>query len=302
MTVRELQPTDTLRAAMERVAKSSEGFVRVSDGGVFYDLDGRRAMLRGVSLDEPVGSLKLRRKGEAVHLPRIDAVVMAGGKGTRLRSVSGGVPKPLLNLGSSTILERILTNLAGAGVEHAWLSVNYKAAQFKKKIGDGKGVGLAVDYLVEETPLGNAGALSLLPAKGAPYVFITNADLITGVDYRAIVDFHRAHNGPITMAAASFTTSLKYGVVHTNKKGVLDGFDEKPDLTFLCNAGMYIVDRPTLKLVPKKKFFQMPDLIDAVQRRGEAVHVFPLWEKWVDAGSPEEFQQVLLEFARGEEQ
>jgi NDP-sugar pyrophosphorylase family protein len=168
------------------------------------------------------------------------------------------------------------------------------AVMFKKRIGD------RVTYLEEKTPLGNAGALSMLPAKGAPYVFITNADLITDVNPQRMLDFHRAHDGPITMAAASFSTSLKYGVVHTTKRGVLDGFEEKPDLTFLCNAGMYIVDRPTLKLVPKKRFFQMPDLIDAVRRRGEDVHVFPLWEKWVDAGSPEEFQQVLIEFARGE--
>jgi NDP-sugar pyrophosphorylase family protein len=286
-----LKPTDTLRTAMRRVQK--DGFTAVSDGGVFFDIDGRRAMLRGVSLDEPIGSLKLRRNAEALHRPPMDAVVMAGGKGTRLRSVTNGLPKPLLTLGKSTILERILSNL---DADTTYLSVNYKAAMFKKLIGD------RVTYLEEKTPLGNAGALSLLPKKGAPYVFITNADLITDVNYASMLDFHRSHNGPITMAAASFTTHLKYGVVHANKKGVLDGFDEKPDLTFLCNAGMYIVDRPTLKLVPKNKFFQMPDLIDAVQRRGEPVHVFPLWEKWVDAGSPEEFQQVLMEFARGEQQ
>jgi NDP-sugar pyrophosphorylase family protein len=305
-----LKPTDTLRAALERVSKNGEGFAAVVDAdrkwlGTFHDADGRMAMLRGVSLDEPVSGFTTRAKDhfkleggvvkDIVHFarPPMDAVVMAGGKGTRLRSVSGGVPKPLLNLGSSTILERILGNLEA---DKTFLSVNYKAAQFKRLIGD------RVTYLEEKTPLGNAGALSMLPAKGAPYVFITNADLITEVNYRLMLDFHRAHDGPITMACAYFTTSLKYGVVHATKKGVLDGFDEKPELSYLCNAGMYIVDRPTLKLVPKNRFFQMPDLIEAAQRRGEPVHVFPLWEKWVDAGSPEEFQQVLMEFARGETQ
>jgi NDP-sugar pyrophosphorylase family protein len=284
-----LKATDTLRTAMRRAQKN--GFAAVADGGVFYDLDGRRAMLRGVSLDEPVGSVKLRRKGEALLRPPMDAVVMAGGKGTRLRSLSGNVPKPLLTVGSSTILERILNNI---DADTVYLSVNYKAAMFRKQIGD------RVTYIEEKTPLGNAGALSMLPAKGAPYVFITNADLITDVNYALMLDFHRAHDGPITMAAASFESHLKYGVVHATKRGVLDGFEEKPVKTYLCNAGMYIVDRPTLKLVPKNKFFQMPDLIDAVRARGEDVHVFPLWEHWVDAGSPEEFQQVLIEFARGE--
>lgn len=307
-----LKPTDSLRVAMTRVAKNGEGYAAVVDEerrflGAFHDLYGRLAMLRGVSLDEPVTAVMKKtgkdhfvlEKGVVKDVvrfarPKVDAVVMAGGKGTRLRSVTNGLPKPLLTLGDSTIIERIIGRMTEAGIEDFWVSVNYKADLFKRKLGD------RAQYLRETTPLGNAGALSMLPAKGAPYVFITNADLITGIDYRAMVDFHRAHDGPVTMAAASFSTSLKYGVVHTNNRGVLDGFQEKPELTFLCNAGMYIVDRPTLRLVPKNKFFQMPDLIDAVRRRGEPVHVFPLWEKWVDAGSPEEFQQVLMEFARGE--
>jgi NDP-sugar pyrophosphorylase family protein len=308
-----LKPSDSLRVALQRVGKNGEGFAAVVDDerkwlGTFHDANGRQAMLRGVSLDEPVSSV-MKKSGKDHFVlengvvkdvvrfarPHVDAVVMAGGKGTRLRAVSGGIPKPLLTLGDSTILERILSNLSTAGIEETYLSLNYKAAMFKKRIGP------AVTYLEETTPLGNAGALSMLPAKGSPYVFITNADLITGVDYRAMIDYHLAHDGPITMAAAPFSTTLKYGVVHTTKRGVLDGFEEKPELDFLCNAGMYVVDRPTLKLVPKRKFFQMPDLIDAVRRRGESVHVFPLWEKWVDAGSPEEFQRVLMEFARGEE-
>lgn len=312
-----LKPDDSLRVAFQRVSANGQGFAAVVDDdrrwlATFEDVDGRLAMLNGVSLDEPVSSVAKKRKGHFVldkgevvdvverERHRVDGVVMAGGRGTRLRAVTGNVPKPLLSLGASTILERILSNMASAGVEDVWLSVNYRAAMFKRKIGDGSKLGLRVEYLDEDEPLGNAGALSMLPAKGANHVFITNADLITGVDYARMFDFHRSHTGPITMAAARFVTSLKYGVVHA-RNGVLEGMDEKPELEFLCNAGMYVVDRAALKLVPKKTFFQMPDLIDAVQRRAEKVHVFPLWEKWVDAGSPEEFQQVLIEFATGVE-
>lgn len=317
-----LKATDTFGFAMRRVTKNGEGFAAVVDEnrkllGTFCDTDGRAALLRGVRLDEPVTSVMVKKahdlerlpggltlhKGVVIGIttivrPPIDAVVMAGGKGTRLRSMTGNVPKPLLSLGSSTILERILSRMAAAGVGHAWLSVNYKAATFRKKIRTGQALGLSVDYLVEEEPLGNAGALSMLPRRGTDQVFITNADLITGVDYARMFDFHRSHGGPVTMAAAKFTTTVKYGVVHANE-GVLDHMEEKPELSFLCNAGMYVVNRDVLKLVPKNRFFQMPELIDAVQRRGEHVHVFPLWEKWVDAGSPEEFQQVLIEFAMG---
>jgi NDP-sugar pyrophosphorylase family protein len=222
-----LKPTDTLRAAMQRVHDT--GYAEVADAGVFYDVDGRRAMLRCVSLDEPIESLKLRRKVEELHHPPMDAVVMAGGKGTRLRSLSGNVPKPLLTLGASTIVERILDSITA---ENVYLSVNYRAAMFKKRIGD------RVTYIEETQPLGNAGALSMVPKKGAPYVYITNADLITDVNPQRMLEFHRSHDGPITMACAYFSTTLKYGVVRATKKGVLDGFEEKPVKTYLSNAGM----------------------------------------------------------------
>jgi dTDP-glucose pyrophosphorylase len=318
-----LKPTDSLLTAFQRVSANGEGFAAVVDDdrkllGTFCDADGRAALLDNVSLEAPVsevmvpGNKKLKRlpggfvfeNGEPVEVvrkqrPSIDGVVMAGGKGTRLRAVTGNVPKPLLSLGPSTILERILSRMAEAGVDDVWVSVNYRAALFKRKIGDGSKLGLNVQYLDEDEPLGNAGALSMLPKKGDDTVFITNADLITGVDYARMFDFHHAHGGPITMAAARFVTKLKYGVVHT-RKGLVESMDEKPELEFLCNAGMYLVERSALKYVPRKTFFQMPDLMDAVRNDGGAVHVFPLWEKWVDAGSPEEFQQVLIEFATGE--
>ena len=102
------------------------------------------------------------------------------------------------------------------------------------------------------------------------------------------------------MACVPFTTTLKYGVVHT-KGTVLDRMVEKPDLRFLCNAGMYVLDRSVLGLVPKNTFIEMPDVLARVRAKGEPVHIFPLWEDWVDAGSPEEFQDVLFKFATGEQ-
>ncbi|MBA2610169.1 MAG: NTP transferase domain-containing protein, partial [Actinobacteria bacterium] len=199
-----LKPTDSLGTAMTRVSANGEGFAAVVDDerkllGTFCDTDGRNAMLRGVGFEAPVGEVMMKKatemsrlpgelvldKGKVVDIvkiarPPVDGVVMAGGRGTRLRSVTGNVPKPLLSLGSSTIIERIMTNMAAAGVEHSWVAVNYKAAMFHRKIGTGERLGMAVDFLREDAPLGNAGALSLLPRKGPSTVLITNADLITG--------------------------------------------------------------------------------------------------------------------------
>ena len=312
-----LKPETTIAAAMQRVSKNGEGFAAVVDDdrkllGTFCDADGRLAMLRGVSFDQSVTEVMAKPRSRLQRMPGgfeltkgvvtkvitherppVEAVVMAGGKGTRLRAVTGTVPKPLLSLGRSTIVERIIGRLGDAGVSDVWVSVNYRARDFKRRLGS------AVRYIDESTPLGTAGALSLLPNSGPKHIFVTNADLITSVDYARMFDFHRAHGGPITMAAALVSTPIKFGVVHATGDGVLEEMEEKPNLELLCNAGMYVLDRSTLKLVPKNEFFLMTDLIDAVKARGEEVHVFPMHEKWVDAGSPEEFQQVLIEFATG---
>lgn len=319
-----LKPSDSLAEAMTRVSSNGEGFAAVTDTkrtvvGNFCDRDGRLAMLKGVPHTALVSTVmaprltKLGRlpgklvveKGKLVDIGAgerapVDAMVMAGGRGRRLRPFTDKVPKPLLTLGTTTIVERILANLASAGVEDAWLALNYKASLFERHIRDGKHLGLRAHYLREETPLGNAGALAMLPARGSPHVFVTNADIITGLDYARLFDFHRAHGGLVTMACVSFTTTLKYGVVHT-KGTSLDFMQEKPELKFLCNAGMYVLDRSVLRLVPKSTFIEMPTVLERVRAKGEPVHVFPLIEDWVDAGSPEEFQEVLFKFATGEQ-
>ena len=319
-----LKPSDTLADAMFRVSANGEGFAAVTDSkrallGTFCDRDGRLAMLKGVAEDEPVKRVMAPRATKLDRLPGqivvedgkvvdiefadrepVDAVVMAGGRGRRLRPFTDKVPKPLLTLGTTTIIERILANLATAGVDDAWLALNYKASLFERRIRDGRALGLSVHYLREETPLGNAGALAMLPRQGADHVFVTNADIITGLDYERLFDFHRAHGGLVTMACVAFTTTLKYGVVHV-KGTTLERMEEKPELKFLCNAGMYVLDRSVLKLVPKNKFIEMPDVLGKVRAKGEPVHVFPLIEDWVDAGSPEEFQEVLFKFATGEQ-
>jgi len=320
-----LKPSDSLAEAMARVSTNGEGFAAVADPkrnlvGTFCDRDGRLAMLRGVSLDVAVEDVMAPELTKLARLPGklvldngvvvdvvprdrapVDAMVMAGGKGTRLRAVTGTVPKPLLSLGRSTIVERILGRLGKAGVNDVFLSLNYRAGQFKKRIGDGSAVGVSVKYVEEPAPLGTAGALSLLPAKGADLVFVSNADLITSVDYARLFDFHRSQGGSVTMAAATVTTHVKFGVVHAKRSGLLERMEEKPQLQFFCNAGMYVLDRSVLELVPKDTFFPMTELLDAVRAAGGDVHVFPMWEKWVDAGSPEEFQQVLIDFATGEQ-
>ena len=231
--------------------------------------------------------------------PPPTAVIMAGGRGLRLRPVTDTVPKPLLRLGSTTIVERIIAALAAAGAEDVYLAVKYKAEAFYDRLGDGAGLGVKLHYLHEDTPLGTAGSLSLLPVPDGP-ILVTNGDIVTTVDFARMLDFHWRHGGAMTVAGATFVSHVPYGILATAAHHLLS-IEEKPDRSELCNAGMYVLEPHLLRLLAPATHADMPDLIAHVLAGGMSVNVFPILEKWFDIGGPAEFERILVQFATGEE-
>ncbi|HZN16070.1 MAG TPA: sugar phosphate nucleotidyltransferase [Acidimicrobiales bacterium] len=229
------------------------------------------------------------------------AVVMAGGRGKRLRPITDKVPKPLLRIGNQTIIERIMRGLVAAGVEDIYVALNYKAKMFERKLGDGERVGANVRYLHEEQALGTAGALGLLPEKPKGPVLVTNADIITRLDYARLLEFHRRHGGWATIAAMEHVAHIPYGVLRTEKT-LLVAQDEKPDIAVRVNAGMYVLEPKALARVKANEYLDMPVLLEQLLAKKRAVHVFPLIEKWIDSGTPEEFERVMIDFATGAEE
>lgn len=229
------------------------------------------------------------------------AVIMAGGRGQRLRPLTNKMPKPLLRVGASTILERIIANLARAGIEEIYLSVNYKAHVFERRLGSGKHLGVHLRYLREKSPLGTAGALSLLPEQPRGPVLVTNADILSRLDYARVLDFHWRFGGAATIAAVDYAARIPYGVVRTAGVGLLD-IEEKPEIRVRCSAGIYVFEPKALRFVPDDRPTHVPELLALLRRARQAVHVFPVVERWFDIGSPEDFHKVLLEFATGEEE
>lgn len=228
------------------------------------------------------------------------AVIMAGGRGQRLRPLTDKVPKPLLRVGASSIIERIITSLAQADIQDVYLAVNYKAEAFYERLGDGGALGVTLHYLRERTRLGTAGPLSLLPEEiGTTYV--TNADILSRLDVRALLEFHAAHEDPITIAATEYSAKIPYAVLRTEGERLV-GIEEKPEQYALCNAGIYVLDREVRRFVPPDVVIDMPDLIEKAMAEGLGVRVFPIRAKWFDIGSPEDLERVLLEFATGEEE
>src|SRR5437763_3922552 len=195
------------------------------------------------------------------------AVVMVGGRGERLRPLTDKMPKPLLRIGASSIVERLISSLAAAGVEDAYLPVNYKADDFDKRLGDGSALGVRLQYMREKEPLHTAGALSLLPASPSGPVIVTNGDLVTDLDFARLLDYHWHHGGAITVAGVEHRTQIPYGVLRSVEHHLLE-IDEKPERRDFVSAGMYAMEPEVLRFIPPDTSMGMPDLIADVLSEG----------------------------------
>lgn len=233
------------------------------------------------------------------HTPAPIAVVMAGGRGQRLRPFTDKVPKPLLRVGPLSIVERIILSLADAGVREVFLAVNYKAELLEERLGNGQQLGVDLSYVREEKPMGTAGSLSVLSDPRGP-VLVTNGDIVTTVDFTALLDFHWHHGAAVTVAGVPYVSSIPYGVLRTAEHHLIS-MEEKPQRRELCSAGIYVLAPEVLRFVPPGVPWDMPDLIIDVLAEGLSVQVFPILETWVDIGGTDEFERVLVQFAVGEE-
>jgi NDP-sugar pyrophosphorylase family protein len=209
------------------------------------------------------------------------------------------MPKPLLRIGGAAIVERLIQSFQRAGVTDVYLTLNYMAEAFEERIGDGSALGVRVNYVRETEAMDTAGSLSLLPPQTKP-LLVSNGDLVTTVDFAAMVDYHRFHRAAVTVAGVEYAATVPYGVLRTADHHLLH-IDEKPTTRQLVSGGMYVLSPEVLRYVPADKPFGMPDLIDAVLRDGLGVAVFPVLERWSDIGSKDEFERVLFEFAVEEE-
>lgn len=243
--------------------------------------------------------LELAAYAEFAAIPRRyphRVVLMAGGEGLRLRPLTSNTPKPMLKLGDKPILEHLIEQLAAAGFVHFVLTVNYLAEQIRAHFGDGSRWGVEIEYLEETRPLGTVGALSLLKPRPKDPVLVMNGDVLTKVNFGALLDFHASEKGLATLCVKRHEIQVPYGVVELAGRR-LSLFTEKPTHRFLINAGIYVLDPRALALIPRGKPFDMPQLLKALRsRRKSAVACFPIEEYWLDIGSPREFERASVEF------
>jgi dTDP-glucose pyrophosphorylase len=224
-------------------------------------------------------------------------VLMAGGLGTRLRPLTDNIPKPMIPVGGRPLLETIIRNFESQGFRDIFLSVNYKSDVIRKHFGDGLNLGVSITYLLEEQRLGTAGALALLPKRPSGPVVVMNGDLLTSVNFRQLVEFHRQQRATATMCVREYAFQVPYGVVQTEGPR-LKAVVEKPVHNFFVNAGVYVVEPQVLDLFPPGEPMDMPQLFERIAETGDAASVFPIHEYWLDIGRIDDLERAQGDYSR----
>ena len=224
------------------------------------------------------------------------AVVMAGGFGTRMRPLTDQVPKPMLPVGGRPLLERIVEQLRDSGVRQLNVTTHYQAQAISDHFRDGRDFGVSIEYTHEDEPLGTAGALGLVDTSEDELVLVVNGDIMTRLDFRAMVDFHRDHKADMTAAVLRYEYELPYGVVRSDGPDIT-AVVEKPRSSHFVLAGIYLLAAEVCGLVPRGEHCDMPDLIERALAGGRRVVSFPIHEYWADIGQPEDYERVAAALA-----
>lgn len=227
----------------------------------------------------------------------IPVVIMAGGLGTRMRPLTNVIPKPLIPLKDKTIIETIIDKFSSFGADKFYLTVNYKHEMIKQYFDAIPNKSYLIEYFLEDKPLGTAGSLKLLTEKIKSTFFVSNCDILIEQDYREIYKYHIESKNEITLVGSVKNFSIPYGTLETGVNGQLLEMKEKPDLTFLINSGLYILEPTVLKDIPEGEMFHITHLIECLMKQGRQVGVFPVSEKsWYDIGEWDEYLKTLRDY------
>ena len=224
------------------------------------------------------------------YLP-IDAVIMAGGRGERLKPLTDLVPKPLLKIGKKPIMEHNLDHLITYGIVNFWVSVNYLGNQVEDYFGSGKNKNIKIEYVWESSPLGTIGAVSKINNFLHDYVLVTNSDLLTNIDYEQFfLDFVDS-NADFSVATIPYNVNVPYAILETTDK-IIKSFKEKPRYTYFANAGIYLMKRSIVKEIPINQPYNSTDLLDCLIKKNFNVRSFPLRGYWLDIGKHDDFNKA----------
>lgn len=224
------------------------------------------------------------------YLP-LDVIIMAGGKGERLKPLTDNTPKPLLKVGNKSIIERNIDQLISYGIGNLWISVRYLGQQIKDNLKDGKDKGVTIRYITEDIPLGTIGAAAKAEITEHEYVMVLNSDLLTNLDYEDFFIDFIAKDAMFSVVTIPYHVEVPYAVLETKDNHILS-FKEKPTYTYYSNGGIYLMKKACLKLIPEDAFFNTTDLMELLIANDEKVTSYPLRGYWLDIGKHEDFNKA----------
>ena len=237
----------------------------------------------------------LFKKTELVQRNQINlpVVIMAGGKGTRLKPITNVIPKPLVPIGEKTILEVIMDQFEAIGCQKFYMSVNYKSDMLRFYL-DQLEHKYDIDFFEEEKPLGTIGSVALLKGTINTPFFVSNCDIVIDQDMRDVFDYHCQNNNDLTIVTAVKSFQIPYGVIETGENGLMTALKEKPELTYMINTGVYILNSECIDEIPQGEFFHITQLMEKIKTHGGRVGCFPVSEHaWKDMGEWSEYLKMI---------
>lgn len=220
----------------------------------------------------------------------VDAVMMAGGKGERLRPLTEKTPKPLLPVGDKAIIDHNVDRLINYGVQHINVTVNYLKEQIEDHYQEPRN-GIQIQTVREPKFLGTIGSIKFVPKFFNDTVLLMNSDVFTNIDYEDFYLHYQQHDAEMSVAAIPYNVSIPYGILELDGRNI-QGLLEKPKYTYYANAGIYLIKRRALDEIPADTFFNATDLVEKLIAEGKKVIRYPLNGTWIDIGNPQEYQKA----------
>ena len=222
----------------------------------------------------------------------VDAVLMAGGEGKRLRPLTENTPKPLLKVGDKPIIEYNIDRLINVGIENIYLSINYLGEQLEEYFGRGESKNINIDYIREDKPLGTIGSVLLVENFEHDEIIVMNSDLLTNIDFGDFYKTFKTSGADMAVAATTYHVDVPYAVLEADDHQKVKSLKEKPRYTYFSNAGIYLMKKSLLAMIPKNEFYDITDLMEKVLEMDLKLVTYPINGYWLDIGKHEDFKKA----------
>lgn len=282
----------TIEDQVDQIIQPHPRYIRKEDCDFSKVIDFRNNNFRIIPIvnqkDEVVNVINFREIRS--YLP-IDAVIMAGGRGERLRPLTDQTPKPLLMVGEKTIIDHNIDRLRLFGIDDIWITSRYLGEQIIERVGNGAPKNVRIHHVKEAEPLGTIGSVSLIHDFSRDFIMVLNSDLLTNVDYEKLF-LHFIHkNADLAVVTIPYRIQVPYAIVETDDGAITD-FKEKPQYTYYANGGIYLFKRELLKHIPIQKEFNSTDFMETLIKNGKKVISFPHSGYWLDIGTQENYKKA----------